>query len=837
MRRYFDRLSIIQSIVLIVSLVLMACLLPLYAWTVHSSGKDIDALALERAETALDMLESVHVNSMLNRGQVEDGDGAIATLNGTMEQLSKQNHGLDVWMSMGPKVLEFQKKAGNNELELPQDDIDKRSIETGTVVVASIDSGHVRVSRPSVLGQGAASDPKCAACHTAMMGIQPGEVIGAYSVSVDMNGMMAGWWSRVVSQGLAGILAVGIILGTLAVLLRVTAMRPLLSLAKVTGALAQGETNIDINGIERKDALGTMAQSLAVFRTNLQEKNRLEKENAAAMEAVRAADRAKSEFLANMSHEIRTPMNGVLGMAELLGKTEMAPKQAKFVDVIIRSGNALLTIINDILDFSKIDAGQLTLDNAPFNLTEAIGDVMTLLSARASEKELELILRIDPSLGEMYVGDVGRVRQILTNLVGNAVKFTEKGHVLVNISGIVERGVANLSIAVSDTGLGIPVDKLKVVFEQFSQVDASNTRRHEGTGLGLAIASRLVKLMDGAITVTSTLGRGSTFTVSMKLPAHEGVQHHVHIPTELKGARILVVDDNQVNRDILMEQFTNWGFDCAATESAAMCTRFLDQASSYGIAIDCLVLDYHMPDVNGEMLAMQLDQDARFSSIPKVLLTSVDQNDYATLVASGTLAAWLTKPAPSKQLRETVIRVIHQTRLKAVHSVSGLKDLARVMREAPTHVNIQSVIIEQPVLQQVIAPAKSDVPFILVAEDNEVNQFVVAQMLDGIGLAHEIKANGLLLVQTWQECKPSLILMDVSMPVMNGLEATQRIRELEAGSGHHTPIIGLTAHALKGDFDRCIEAGMDDYLTKPVSPERLESVIRKWLEKGAKRVA
>ncbi len=838
MRRYFDRLSFHQAILLTVAAVLLFCMVPLFAWTVTSSRHDIDMLALERAETALDMLESVHVNSMLNRSQVEDGDGAIATLNGTMEQLSKQNRGLDVWVVMGPKVLDFQKKQGSDEQEGPLDDLDKRVIETGIASVAHADNGKLRVSRPSILGQGSAADPKCAACHTDIMRIQNGEIIGAYSVSVDMNTMMAGWTSRIVSQGIGGFLAISVVLAALAALLRVTALRPLLKLAKATDALARGETNIEINGIDRKDSLGTMAQSLAVFRTNLQDKQRLEIENAAAMEAVKAADRAKSEFLANMSHEIRTPMNGVLGMAELLSKTEMAPKQRKFVDVIVRSGNALLTIINDILDFSKIDAGQMALDNAPFDLNEAISDVVTLLSARATEKDLELIVRIDPQLPEMFVGDVGRIRQILTNLVGNAVKFTEKGHVLVNVSGAVERGVAKLAIAIVDTGVGIPEDKLQAVFEQFSQVDASNTRRHEGTGLGLAIASRLAKLMGGQISVQSQLGQGSTFTVSMTLPAHEGGKAQKLVPAEITGARVLIVDDNPVNRDILIEQFNSWGFDCAATDSAAMCLAFLEQATGYGIKIDCLILDYHMPEVNGEMLALQLDQDARFSRIPKILLTSVDQNDYASMVASGTLAAWLTKPAPSKLLRETVVSVVHQARLQGRVAANGLQDLANIMRAAPAPVKVEQVVASvAPTLPVPVLAGRAEAPFVLVAEDNEVNQLVVSQILADLNIAHEIRGNGELLVQSWQKRRPSLILMDVSMPVMNGMEATQRIRALEAGTGSRTPIIALTAHALKGDFERCIEAGMDDYLTKPVSAAKLEAVIKTWLTKAGAKAA
>ena len=288
---------------------------------------------------------------------------------------------------------------------------------------------------------------------------------------------------------------------------------------------------------------------------------------ALSLHQAEAADRAKSEFLANMSHEIRTPMNGVLGMAELLAKTELTPRQKTFTDVIVKSGNALLTIINDILDFSKINAGQLSLEHEPFRLAEAVEDVATLVSASVIEKNLELIIRVDPRLPAQVVGDVGRFRQILTNMLGNAVKFTERGHVLVDVGGEVRGGVARLKVRVEDTGIGIPAEKLHTVFEKFAQVDGSSTRRHEGTGLGLAIAARLVDLMGGKIGIESEVGRGSIFWFTASMPVHSAEIVDEAVPVDAMGARVLVIDDNPVNRDILLEQLRNWGFDCAAAES------------------------------------------------------------------------------------------------------------------------------------------------------------------------------------------------------------------------------------------------------------------------------
>ncbi|RWF38853.1 MAG: response regulator, partial [Mesorhizobium sp.] len=346
-----------------------------------------------------------------------------------------------------------------------------------------------------------------------------------------------------------------------------------------------------------------------VFRPMEKAIRRAFAETAASLFKAEAADRAKSEFLANMSHEIRTPMNGVLGMAELLAKTELTTRQKTFTDVIVKSGNALLTIINDILDFSKINAGQMMLDPAPFRLAEAVEDVATLVSARVAEKNIELIVRVDPRLPSFVVGDAGRFRQIVTNLVGNAVKFTEKGHVLVDVGGEVTDGVVQLKVRVEDTGIGIPAEKLQNVFEKFAQVDGSSTRRHEGTGLGLAIAARLVDLMGGKIGVESEIGRGSVFWFAVPLPAHSQDSRDEIVPVDVTGARVLVIDDNPVNREILLEQLRSWSFDCAAAESGAVGLAFLDRASQLGAAVDCIILDYQMPGMNGADVAKAIAAD------------------------------------------------------------------------------------------------------------------------------------------------------------------------------------------------------------------------------------
>ncbi len=399
-----------------------------------------------------------------------------------------------------------------------------------------------------------------------------------------------------------------------------------------------------------------------VFRPMEKAIRRAFAESAESLFKAEAADRAKSEFLANMSHEIRTPMNGVLGMAELLAKTDLTSRQKTFTDVIVKSGNALLTIINDILDFSKINAGQLTLDPAPFRLSEAVEDVATLVSARVAEKNLELIVRVDPRLPSFVVGDAGRFRQIITNLLGNAVKFTEKGHVLVDVGGDVVDDVIQLKVRVEDTGIGIPAEKLQNVFEKFAQVDGSSTRRHEGTGLGLAIAARLVDLMGGKIGVESEIGRGSVFWFAVPLPAHQQAASDEIVPVDVTGARVLVIDDNPVNREILLEQLKSWSFDCAAAESGAVGLAFLDRASQLGASVDCIILDYQMPGMNGADVARAIAADSRLAAIPVVLLTSVDQVDFGKMVIDFGIAAYLTKPARSAILLGTVISVIQKAR-------------------------------------------------------------------------------------------------------------------------------------------------------------------------------
>jgi len=526
------------------------------------------------------------------------------------------------------------------------------------------------------------------------------------------------------------------------------------------------------------------------------------------------ADKAKSEFLANMSHEIRTPMNGVLGMAELLAKSNLDTRQKTFIDIMVKSGNALLTIINDILDFSKIDAGQMILRDVAFNPVEAIEDVATLLSAKAAEKDIELVVRGAAGMPASVMGDAGRFRQIVTNLVGNAVKFTDRGHVLIDLSSRTAADGVEIVIRVEDTGAGIPPEKMDSIFEKFSQVDASSTRRHEGTGLGLAITEGLTRLFGGTLEAESEVGKGSVFTVRLPMALAATALPARIAPAKAAGARILVVDAHALSRKAAHDMLLDWGYDATAVGSEAEALAVLAAAADMKVCVDAILLDYE-PE-RSPAFVRSLRESASIAGISVIVLASMNLSAEDPLLSSHDVQAHLMKPVRADLLRETVCEVLRVARGWAPSSALAAKE--------------DNVLPLRPQAAPPVEEAGSlDV---LVAEDNEVNTILFTQMLMASGLRFQIVENGEAAVEAFRTRRPGMILMDISMPVMDGLQASRKIRELESGTGRRVPIVAVTAHVLDGDREECLASGMDDYLTKPISAEKLEEKIDRWLKRA-----
>ncbi len=542
---------------------------------------------------------------------------------------------------------------------------------------------------------------------------------------------------------------------------------------------------------------------------------RLRDNNAALLierENTRSAEHTKSEFLANMSHEIRTPMNGVIGMAELLAATPLNDRQTMFVDIVRASAESLLKIINDILDFSKIDAGQLTLDPQPFKLTRIANEPAQLVAHIAEKKGLELLVRVQPDLPPTVSGDFGRIRQVVTNLLGNAVKFTESGQVVVDVWGDerIDNGarILSLRVEIRDTGVGIPAEKQAKIFDKFSQVDGSSTRQHQGTGLGLSISMGLVKMMGGEISVQSVPGKGSEFLFTVALPVTDTVERVARAPVDIAAKRALVIDNNETNRFILHELLVAWRMDEASAASGKEGMQRLMNAAARGRPFDIVILDHHMPGMDGADVIRAIRSTSGIEETPIIMLTSIDEPGSADMDHDLGAQGYLVKPAPASQLFDTMINILSD----------------QTVATAPESCHEAAA----PGAARTTAP--NDQVDILLVEDNEVNRIVAEQTFLDAGLSHVVAENGVQAVETFEKTAPKVILMDISRRVMDGYLATRKIREIEA-ERHlpRTPIIGLTAHAMQGDREKCLDAGMDDYIAKPVSTARLTAMIKTWI--------